>query len=149
MVKLNTLAQSLALLYLLDKIPKHRTGKHRHADQLCSFGPRKKQAAESWQQARTHPNSALLKGRNDGTESKDGFYLPDTSRKLQLQGISKRSNTKGTSAAACLSTQTSGDGHGGFISWRRERRKKGWGIFLGGVLSDGEKGSFLLRKPTC
>lgn len=64
------------------------------------------------------------------------FYLPDTSRKLRLQGISERSNTNGTSAATRLS-QKSGDGHGGFISRRRVSKT---GIFDGGVLSAGEKG---------
>lgn len=65
------------------------------------------------------------------------FYLPDTSRKLRLQGISERSNANGTSAAARLSTQKSGDGHGGFISRRRVRKT---GIFDGGGLCAGEKG---------
>lgn len=30
-----------------------------------------------------------------------------------------------------------------------KKKKKEWRIFHGGVLSDGEKGSFVLRKPTC
>lgn len=78
--------------------------------------------------------------------SKDWFYLPDSSRKLQLQGISKRSNANGTSAAARLSAQTSGDGHGGFISWRCGRKKNGREIFHGGVLSDGEKGHLCCER---
>lgn len=68
------------------------------------------------------------------------FYLPDTSTKLRLQGISERSNANGTSAAARLSTQKSGDGHGGFIS-RRQVRKTG--IFDGGVLSAERRGLHL------
>lgn len=56
------------------------------------------------------------------------FYLPDTSSKLQLQGISKCSNANGTSAATRLSTQTSGDGHGGF-TWHRVKKEKNGGYF--------------------